>query len=51
MGIVISSFSRIGGIGLASVLFHTARAAWRAELLDQVICYGNRQTEIPGRFP
>lgn len=50
MGIVISSFSRIGGIGLANVLFHTARAAWRAELLDQVICYGNRQTEIPGRF-
>jgi glycosyltransferase involved in cell wall biosynthesis len=50
MGIVISSFSRIGGIGLASVLFHTARAAWRAELLDRVICYGNRQTEIPGHF-
>ena len=50
MGIVISSFSRIGGIGLANVLFHTAHAAWRTGSLDQVICYGNRQSEIPRRL-
>lgn len=50
MGIVISCFSRVGGIGIANVLFHTARAAHRAQLLDAVICYGNRQKEIPRRF-
>lgn len=50
MGVVISCFSRVGGIGIANVLFHTARAAHRAHLLDAVICYGNRQQEIPKRF-
>lgn len=50
MGIVISCFSRVGGIGIANVLFHTARAAYRAGMLDAVICYGNRQDEIPSRF-
>ena len=50
MGVVISCFSRVGGIGIANVLFHTARAAYRAKMLDAVICFGNRQTEIPSRF-
>ena len=50
MGVVISCFSRIGGIGIANVLFHTARAAFRASMLDAVICYGNRQEEIPSRL-
>lgn len=50
MGVVISCFSRVGGIGIANVLFHTARAAYRAGMLDAVICFGNRQTEIPARF-
>ncbi len=50
MGIVISCFSRVGGIGIANVLFHTARAAHRVQLLDAVICFGNRQKEIPRRF-
>lgn len=50
MGVVISCFSRVGGIGIANVLYHTARAAYRAEMLDAVICYGNRQDEIPSRF-
>ena len=50
MGVVISCFSRVGGIGLANVLFHTARAAYRSEILDAVICYGNRQAEIPSRY-
>jgi glycosyltransferase involved in cell wall biosynthesis len=50
VGVVISCFSRVGGIGIANVLFHTARAAYRAGMLDAVICYGNRQTEIPSRF-
>lgn len=50
MGVVISCFSRMGGIGIANVLFHTARAAYRGGLLDAVICFGNRQTEIPRRF-
>lgn len=49
MGVVISCFARLGGIGLSDVLFHTARASHRAGLLDKVICYGNRQSEIPGR--
>jgi len=40
----------VGGIGISNVLFHTARAAYRAGLLDAVICYGNRQHEIPSRF-
>jgi glycosyltransferase involved in cell wall biosynthesis len=46
-GAVISCFARLGGIGLANVLFHTARAAYRDGLLIAVICFGNRQTEIP----
>lgn len=46
-GAVISCFTRLGGIGLANVLFHTARAAYRGGMLDAVICYGNRQSEIP----
>ena len=50
MGVVISCFSRLGGIGIANVLYHTARAAYRGGLLDAVICYGNRQAEIPRRF-
>lgn len=47
MGIVISCFAKVGGTGISSVLFHTARAAYRAGALDAVICYGNRQSEIP----
>ena len=50
MGVVISCFSRVGGVGIGNVLFHTARAAHRAQLLDAVICYGNRQQEIPKKF-
>ncbi len=50
LGVVISCFGRVGGIGISNVLFHTARAAYRAGLLDAVICYGNRQKEIPSRF-
>jgi glycosyltransferase involved in cell wall biosynthesis len=47
MGIVISCFGKVGGTGISNVLFHTARAAYRTEALDTVICYGNRQSEIP----
>jgi len=47
MGIVISCFAKVGGTGISSVLFHTARAAYRTGALDAVICYGNRQSEIP----
>jgi glycosyltransferase involved in cell wall biosynthesis len=47
MGIVISCFAKVGGAGISSVLFHTARAAYRTGTLDAVICYGNRQSEIP----
>ncbi|HZD54755.1 MAG TPA: glycosyltransferase family 4 protein [Candidatus Aquicultoraceae bacterium] len=50
MGVVISCFSRLGGIGIANVLFHTARAAYRGGMLDAVICYGNRQKEIPRKL-
>ena len=50
MGVVISCFSRVGGIGIANVLYHTARAAYRAGMLDAVFCYGNCQDEIPSRF-
>ncbi len=50
MGVVISCFARVGGIGISNVLYHTARAAYRAEMLDRVICYGNRQAEIPPQF-
>ena len=49
MGIVISCFGKVGGTGISNVLFHTARAAYRAGTLDTVICYGNRQSEIPSR--
>jgi glycosyltransferase involved in cell wall biosynthesis len=48
MGIVISCFGKVGGTGISNVLFHTARAAYRSGALDAVICYGNRQSEIPG---
>jgi glycosyltransferase involved in cell wall biosynthesis len=47
MGIVISCFAKVGGTGISNVLFHTARAAHRSGALDAVICYGNRQSEIP----
>ncbi|GAB4240998.1 MAG: hypothetical protein OHK0028_19330 [Deltaproteobacteria bacterium] len=47
MGVVISCFGKVGGTGISNVLFHTARAAYRAGALDAVICYGNRQSEIP----
>jgi len=50
LGVVISCFARVGGIGISNVLFHTARAAFRAGMLDAVICYGNRQEEIPSRL-
>ncbi len=48
MGIVISCFAKVGGTGISNVLYHTARAAYRTGGLDAVICYGNRQSEIPG---
>src|SRR5450759_3467870 len=47
MDIVISCFAKVGGTGISNVLFHTARAAYRTGALDSVICYGNRQSEIP----
>jgi len=47
VGVIISSFARMGGIGLSSVLFHTARASYRSGFLDKVICFGNRQSEVP----
>ncbi|MBP2678973.1 MAG: hypothetical protein H6Q82_2038, partial [Deltaproteobacteria bacterium] len=47
MGIVISCFAKVGGTGISNDLFHTARAAHRTGALDAVICYGNRQSEIP----
>jgi glycosyltransferase involved in cell wall biosynthesis len=50
MGIVISCFAKVGGTGISSVLFHTARAAYRTGALDAVICYGNRQSEIPANL-
>jgi glycosyltransferase involved in cell wall biosynthesis len=50
MGVVISCFAKVGGTGISSVLFHTARAAYRTGALDAVICYGNRQSEIPADF-
>lgn len=49
MGVIISSFARMGGIGLSNVLLHTARASYNSGLLDKVICFGNRQSEIPDR--
>ena len=49
MGIVISCFAKAGGTGISNVLFHTARAAYRTGDLDAVICYGNRQSEIPAK--
>ena len=50
MGIVISCFAKVGGTGISNVLFHTARAAYRTGALDAVICYGNRQSEIPANL-
>jgi len=47
MGVVISCFAKVGGTGISNVLFHTARAAYRTGALNAVICYGNRQSEIP----
>ena len=47
VGVVISCFAKVGGTGISNVLFHTARAAYRSGILDTVICYGNRQSEIP----
>ncbi|MBP2685862.1 MAG: glycosyl transferase [Deltaproteobacteria bacterium] len=47
VGVVISCFAKVGGTGISNVLFHTACAAHRAGVLDAVICYGNRQSEIP----
>lgn len=50
MRIVISCFGKVGGTGISNVLFHTARAAHRIGALDAVVCYGNRQQEIPARL-
>ncbi len=50
MGVVISCFAMAGGTGISNVLFHTARAAYRTGALDAVICYGNRQSEIPANL-
>jgi glycosyltransferase involved in cell wall biosynthesis len=49
MGVILSCFARMGGVGLSNVLFHTARASYRSGLLDKAICFGNRQSEIPDR--
>jgi len=50
MGIVVSCFAKAGGTGISNDLFHTARAAYRTGALDAVICYGNRQSEIPANL-
>ena len=50
MGIVVSCFAKVGGTGISNDLFHTARAAYRTGALDAVICYGNRQSEIPANL-
>jgi len=47
VGVIISCFARMGGVGLSNVLFRTARASYCSGLLDKVICFGNRQSEIP----
>lgn len=47
MKVIYSTASRLGGTGLSNVAFHAARAIYRANSLEKVIAYGNRQSEIP----
>lgn len=50
MKVIYSTASRLGGTGLSNVAFHAARALYRDDSLKQVITYGNRQQDVPGRL-
>src|SRR3954467_11497574 len=39
----------LGGSGLDSTSLEGALASWRAGILRRVLCYANRQQEIPSR--
>lgn len=47
MKILYTTASRLGGTGLANVAYQAARASYETGLLERVICYGNRQSEVP----
>lgn len=50
MKILYTTASRLGGTGLANVAHQAALASYQAGCLEKVICYGNRQTEVPAEF-
>jgi len=45
--VIYSTASRIGGIGLANVAYHSVHAIYREGYLKKAITYGNRQDTIP----
>jgi len=50
MKVIYSTFNRLGGAGISNVAFHAAKALYKANYLERVITYGNRQSVIPSRL-
>jgi glycosyltransferase involved in cell wall biosynthesis len=50
MKILYTTASRLGGTGLSNVAHQAALASYDKGCLRQVICYGNRQTEVPDKL-
>lgn len=50
MKVFYTTASRLGGTGLANVAHQAAWAAHEAGCLEKVLCYGNRQSEVPPEF-
>ncbi len=50
MRVLYTTASRLGGTGLANVAHQAAIASYRAGCLERVICYGNRQSEVPAEL-
>jgi len=47
MKVFYTTASRLGGTGLANVAHQAAQASYQAGCLERVLCYGNRQREVP----
>jgi glycosyltransferase involved in cell wall biosynthesis len=50
MRVLYTTASRLGGTGLANVAQQAAMASYQSGFLDRVICYGNRQSEVPAEL-
>jgi len=50
MEIIYSSASKLGGVGLANVVYHAVHGIYKAGYLKKTIIYGNRQQTVPASF-